>query len=95
MLASLHNLPLDSEPVQRQRQEILDTIAMESSHAKINVLDLLWDRSKLKTGRRLRVAFLILAIQQNMGQYIVLRSCNSTDNLIQVSTCSYILQPPS
>ena len=71
MLESLHNLPFDSEPVQRQRQEILDTIAMESSHAKINVLDLLWDRSKLKTGRRLRIAFLILAIQQNMGQYVV------------------------
>ena len=67
VLERLHNLPLDSEPVQKQKQEILDTIAMESSHARINLLDLLWDRSKLKTGRRLRVAFLILAIQQNMG----------------------------
>lgn len=68
VLESLHNLlSLDSDAVQKQKQEILDTIAMESLHAKINVLDLLWDRSKLKTGRRLRVAFLILAIQQNMG----------------------------
>ena len=40
---------------------------MESTHARINLMDLLWDRSKLKTGRRLRIAFLILAIQQNMG----------------------------
>jgi hypothetical protein len=67
VLQSLHNLRLDSEPVQNQKQEILDTIAMESTHARINLMDLLWDRSKLKTGRRLRIAFLILAIQQNMG----------------------------
>ena len=69
VLEGLHGILLDSEPVQRQKQEILDTIALESSHAKINLLDLVWDRSKLKTGRRLRIAFLILGIQQNMGEY--------------------------
>lgn len=68
VLEGLHGEPLDSEPVQRQKQEILDTIALESSHGKINLLDLLWDRSKLRTGRRLRISFLILAFQQNMGE---------------------------
>lgn len=67
VLARLHGMPLDSEPVQRQKQEILDTIELEKTHARINLLDLLWDRSELKTGRRLRISFLILAIQQNMG----------------------------
>lgn len=71
VLEGLHGLPLDSEPVQTQKQEIMETIALESSHAKINLLDLVWDRSRLKTGRRLRIAFLILAIQQNMGEYLV------------------------
>ena len=71
VLEGLHDQPLDSEPVQRQKQEIMATIALESSHAKINILDLFWDRSRLKTGRRLRISFLILALQQNMGQRTV------------------------
>lgn len=68
VLAALHGQSMDSEPVQRQKHEILDTIALEDTHAKINLLDIFWDRSRLKTGRRLRISFLILAIQQNMGQ---------------------------
>lgn len=67
VLEALHDKPLESEAVMGQKQEILDAIALESTHAKINILDLVWDRSKLKTGRRLRIAFLILAIQQLMG----------------------------
>jgi hypothetical protein len=58
VLAGLHNQPLEADSVQRQKQEIMDTIALESTHARINLLDLIWDRSKLKTGRRLRIAFL-------------------------------------
>ena len=69
VLAALHAQPLESDAVQKQKQEIMDAIALESSHAKINFLDLLWDRSKLKTGRRLRISFLVLTIQQLMGQY--------------------------
>lgn len=72
VLEKLHALPLDAEPVQKQKREILDTIEMEDSHAKISFLDLIWDRSKMKTGRRLRVAFLILGIQQNMGKQMKL-----------------------
>lgn len=58
VLSALHARPLDDPAVQGQKQEIMDTIALESTHAKINLLDLLWDRSKLKTGRRLRISFL-------------------------------------
>ena len=67
VLSRLHGLPLDSAPVQQQRQEILDTIELEKTHARINLMDLFWDRSELRTGKRLRISFLILAIQQNMG----------------------------
>lgn len=67
VLSRLHALPLDAAPVQRQKREILDTIELEKTHAKINLLDLVWDRSELKSGLRLRTSFLILAIQQNMG----------------------------
>lgn len=67
VLEALHGQSLDSESVQHQKQEILGAIALESSYGKINILDLFWDRSRLKTGRRLRISFLILAIQQNMG----------------------------
>ena len=68
VLSRLHALPLESEPVQKQKQEILDAIALEDAGGKINVLDFFWDRSKLKTGRRLRIAFLILTLQQLMGK---------------------------
>ena len=68
VLAGLHGQSLESEAVQRQKQEILEAIALEDVHARLNLLDLLWDRSKLKSGRRLRISFLILAIQQNMGK---------------------------
>ena len=67
VLEQLHGTAFESEAVQKQRSEILDAIALEDSHARLNILDLLWDRSKLKSGRRLRISFLILAWQQNMG----------------------------
>lgn len=58
VLQALHAKPLESEEVQFTKQEIMDAIALESTHARINLLDLVWDRSTLKTGRRLRVGFL-------------------------------------
>lgn len=68
VLSRLHGKPLEAEAVQAQKAEILDAIELEKTHARINLLDLVWDRSELKTGRRLRISFLILAIQQNMGE---------------------------
>jgi hypothetical protein len=58
VLEALHDRPLYDGAVQAQKKEIMDAIALESTHARINLLDLVWDRSKLKTGRRLRIAFL-------------------------------------
>ena len=78
MLAALHAKPLSSVEVQTQKQEIMDAIALESSHARINLLDLLWDRSKLKTGRRLRIAFLWVI---NRGEV-----CDSA-NVLKQYTC--------
>jgi MFS family permease len=50
------------------RDEILASIELEeASETKFNPLDLLWDRSDIRAGRRIRVAFLVLAIQQLMG----------------------------
>ena len=57
-LEALHDRELGSVEVQDQKREIMDAIALESTHARINLLDLVWDRSRLKTGRRLRIAFL-------------------------------------
>lgn len=58
VLQALHAKPLQSPEVQLTKNEILDAIALESTHARLNIMDILWDRSKLKTGRRLRVSFL-------------------------------------
>lgn len=67
VLAALHDLPLEAEPVQHVRQEIFDVIQLEGGDNKLNLLDIFWDRSRQKFGRRLRISFLVLAIQQNMG----------------------------
>lgn len=75
VLESLHGQSLESDVVRQQKDEILEAIALEDSHAKLNILDLVWDRSDLKSGRRLRIAFLILAIQQLMGQLLVKPFC--------------------
>ena len=50
------------------KDEILAAIEFEeSSKVKFNALDLIWDRSDIRAGRRIRVAYLVLAIQQLMG----------------------------
>ena len=66
VLAALHDLPVEAEPVQHVRKEIFDVISLEGSDSKLNILDIFWDRSKQKFGRRLRISFLVLAWQQNM-----------------------------
>lgn len=69
VLAALHDLPLDHEDVQGVKKEILDVIALETaSGSTLNIMDIFWDRSKMKFGRRLRISFLVLAFQQNMGE---------------------------
>ena len=68
VLQSLHDKPLEHPDVQHMKDEILASIELEeTSEAKFNVLDLIWDRSDIRAGRRIRVAYLVLAIQQLMG----------------------------
>ncbi|PVH77658.1 general substrate transporter [Cadophora sp. DSE1049] len=68
VLCRLHDAPLDNPAVQNMKQGILASIKLEESNeTKFNLLDLLWDRSDLRAGRRIRISFMILALQQMMG----------------------------
>jgi len=68
VLSRLFALPLESDQVKQQRQEILDTIELESEEGRIQFTDWFWDRSELQSARRIRTSFLILSFQQNMGK---------------------------
>lgn len=51
------------------RDAIVQSITLEDSEQnKFNFKHLFWDRTPLKAGRRLRIAFLILSCQQLMGK---------------------------
>lgn len=67
ILSALHDLPIEDEHVQYQKNEILEVIALEKSQPPFNLVTLIWDNTELQAGRRLRISFLILAIQQLMG----------------------------
>jgi hypothetical protein len=65
----LHDRPREDSRVQAMRQEILASIRLEDEDEhKFNLLDLLWDKSDLRAGRRIRISFLVLSIQQMMGK---------------------------
>jgi MFS family permease len=68
VLRRLWDRPLEDHRVQGMRSEIMASIQLEAEEDnKFNFLDLIWDRSDLKAGRRIRISFLILSIQQMMG----------------------------
>jgi hypothetical protein len=68
VLALLHDLPVDHPTVQKQSKEILDSIQLESENEnKLSFKSLFWDETELRVGRRIRISFLILSIQQMMG----------------------------
>lgn len=69
VLCRLHDRPLDDINVQITKQEILTAIEIESREtSKFKVSELFWDNSDLQTGRRIRIAFLLLFIQTLMGK---------------------------
>ena len=69
VLHRLWDRPLDDPRVQGMRSEILASIKLEAEEEhKFNILDLVWDRSDLRAGRRIRISFLILSVQQMMGE---------------------------
>ncbi|CAG8141720.1 unnamed protein product [Penicillium salamii] len=68
ILSRLHDRPILDADVQNMRNSIMSSLRFETEEtSKLNLLDLFWDRSKLRVGRRLRIAFLILSVQQMMG----------------------------
>ena len=67
VLSRLHDQPIESELVQQQRQEILETVKLEKVQGRLNLSDLFWDRSERQIARRIRTSFLLLSLQQNMG----------------------------
>jgi hypothetical protein len=74
VLSKLHDKPLDHPDVQQMKQEIMGTIKLETESEedkKFGILTLFWDNTDLRVGRRIRIAFLVLSIQQMMGNYSV------------------------
>ena len=73
VLMQLHDLPMEHENIQQQRREILNSISLESEDEnKLTIKSLFWDETELRVGRRVRISFLILSIQQMMGTHGVL-----------------------
>lgn len=69
VLQRLHDLPIDHENVQQQKKEIIDSLELEEHKAnRLSLISLIWDNTELRVGRRIRISFLILSIQQMMGQ---------------------------
>jgi hypothetical protein len=89
----LHDRPFEDPAVQAMRDEILASIKLEDEDEhKFNPLDLIWDRSDIRAGRRIRISFLVLSIQQMMGMF--LRYLSGSPNLVltsalQESICLY------
>lgn len=73
-VSRLIDAPIDDPRVHHMRESILASIALEESSKErgFHILDLVWDRSDLRVGRRIRISFLILAIQQMMGKTQIL-----------------------
>ncbi|POS74198.1 hypothetical protein DHEL01_v207405 [Diaporthe helianthi] len=68
VLALLNDQPTDHPQVQEQKRDILRSIQMEAEDGnKLSLLSLVWDNTELRVGRRIRISFLILSIQQMMG----------------------------
>ena len=69
VLIRLHDSTLDDPAVQDMKSEILASIALEEEeHNKFSLLSLIWDKTELRAGRRIRISFMILSLQQMMGK---------------------------
>ncbi|KAF7557814.1 hypothetical protein G7Z17_g485 [Cylindrodendrum hubeiense] len=68
-LSRLFETEIDDDRVIRMKESILASIKLEASDEnQFKLLDLIWDQTNLRAGRRIRISFLMLAIQQMMGQ---------------------------
>jgi len=56
--------------VQAVRNEIIASLQHENkSENELSLWHLVWDRTDLRVGRRIRIGFLLLSFQQFMGTY--------------------------
>lgn len=70
VVCNLYDAKSDDPRVQEMRQSILASIRLEEQDEhSFRLLDLIWDRTSLRAGRRIRISFMILAIQQMMGKF--------------------------
>jgi hypothetical protein len=80
VLARLHGLPLNHINVQQQKKDIITSLELESGEEnKLSLISIFWDNTELRVGHRIRIAFIILSLQQMMGNYwrlqIVCNNC--------------------
>ncbi|KAI9168090.1 substrate transporter [Paramyrothecium foliicola] len=69
-LCRLFDADINDPRVQATKTAIQASIQLEASDERgFKALDLIWDKSDLRAGRRIRISFLILAIQQMMVYY--------------------------
>ena len=91
VLMRLHDAPLDDPAVVDMKAEILASIALEEEeHNKFSLLSLIWDNTDLRAGRRIRISFMILSLQQMMG--INLSVYYSTVIFAQVGLSPFLAQ---
>ena len=70
ILTRLWDRPLADPEVQQMRSSILASLRLEEQGtAKFDFMSLIYDNTPLKAGRRIRIAFLLMVIQQMMGRY--------------------------
>lgn len=72
ILAKLFDKDLEHPEVQAMRHDIISTIELESEEKnKFNIWGLFWDNSDLRVGRRIRISFMLLSLQQMMGKSVL------------------------
>ncbi|KAJ5564951.1 hypothetical protein N7513_001193 [Penicillium frequentans] len=63
----------DIEEIRVLRASIMENFEVEEeSSNRLTLLSLIWDNTPLRVGRRVRISFIILAIQQSMGINILI-----------------------
>lgn len=71
VLSRLHAKPIEHADVQAQKLEIMRALKLEEQNEnKFRYLDLIWDRSELRAGRRIRIAYLLMVFQNMMGMFV-------------------------
>ncbi|KAH6995213.1 general substrate transporter [Ilyonectria destructans] len=90
-LGRIFDTDITDDRVIKMKESILASIKLEESDERqFRIIDLVWDRTNLRAGRRIRISFLILAIQQMMG--INLSVYYSTVIFSQVGLSPFISQ---